>query len=137
MAVYSIYDTAAKWTDSLFNTGGAIVTDMWCRANYGNDPVMLARCKGGSSMDAVLFPKPPMPATVPPPPLTSTGTSAIPYDRITDYLIGRQSANQRVQTQNFFDTTAANADSITATNGVSWWAIGGIALAAVILIKKL
>ena len=137
MAVYSIYDTAVSWTDSLFNTGGAIVTDMWCRANYGNDPVMLARCKGGSKMDATLYPPPPMPATVPSPPLTSTGTSAIPYDRITDYLIGRQSANQRVQTQSFFDTTASAAESIAARDGVNWWVIGGITLAALVLIKKL
>jgi hypothetical protein len=137
MAVYTVYDTAVRWTDSLFDTGGAILTDMWCRANYGNDPVMLARCKGGRRMDSVLFPNPPMPATVPPPPLTSSGNSAIPYDRITDYLIGQQNRNQRIQTQEFFDTTASNAESIAVSDSVNWWAIGGVTIAALVLIKKL
>lgn len=129
------FDTPFTLFDSFIESGGAILTDFWCQANYGGDPVMVARCRGGSRMDSVLYPNPPMPRTVPPPPLTESGNSAIPYDTIQDYLIAAQQAGQRIQTQNFFTATADGLD-VYGQSETNWLMLGLVAVGVVFVVKK-
>jgi len=116
------------------------IADLWCDLTNWGDPSGARYCKlaargGMNQADAVMYPNPRMPSTVPPPPLDQFGNSAIPYDTIQDYLIAAQQAKQRIQTSELFNTVADGFDVQTST-GVNWLTVGTLAVIGYIVVKK-
>lgn len=116
------------------------IADAWCDLTNWWDADGRRYCKlaargGMNEADRVMYPRPPQPNTVPPPPLTESGASAIHYDTIQDYLIAAQQAGQRIQTQNFFTATADGLDAEVST-GPNWLMLGLVGLGVVFVVKK-